>query len=156
MLSEGTHEFDFHLCSSFFEQYESLSEYTGSIEVRVVLCKQDRKKQLRIKLQGDLKTTCDRCLETMDLLFETEGSYYIREAESGEEEKEDTVFVDAEDTEVELSHLFYEMLMTGLPQKKMHKKKDCNVEMLQKLEALNIKKERIDPRWEELQKLMKK
>lgn len=155
-LSEGEHRFDYQLDNSFFECYDALSEYAGTIAAEVVLLKKDSKQQIKLSLEGMLFTSCDRCLEPMKLPFEATGDYYLREAEEGEEEKEDVVFVAPENTEIELSQLFYELLMTGLPQKKMHEKKECNEEMLRKLEALKVKKETIDPRWAALEKLTKK
>ncbi|PVX50908.1 uncharacterized metal-binding protein YceD (DUF177 family) [Balneicella halophila] len=156
-LSEGTHRYDFKLDTAFFESYHTLSEYSGEVEVTVVFFKQDSKKELTVSMEGTLETICDRCLDPLDLPFSVEGHYYLKEAEEGEEEKDDVVFVAPDDTHVELSQLFYELVMIGLPQKKTHQIENCNKEMLQKLEALEIKKEdKVDPRWATLEKLIKK
>lgn len=157
ILPEGLHRFDYQLDNSFFESYDALSDLQGELDVIVAFLKQDSKKKLEVNLKGTLLTTCDRCLEPMKLPFEAKGIYYIREAEEGEEEKEDVVFVASEDTELDLSQLFYELIMIGLPQKKMHKEEECNPEMLQKLETLTHKEEEVlDPRWKDLEKLIKK
>ncbi len=156
-LPEGEHQFDFQLNTSLFEGREVLVEYEGKLDVQVVFFKQGSKNRLDIALKGMLITTCDRCLEAMEFPFENSGRFYLREAEEGEEEKEDVVFVAEEDNDVELSQLFYEMLVLGLPQKKMHNIEDCDVEMLGKIDALKVKKDKdIDPRWSELEKLIKK
>lgn len=156
ILSEGRHEFDYQMCEPFFEEYEALAEYSGEVSAKVFLLKKDSKQQLEISLKGMLSTFCDRCLEPMELPFETDGFYYIREAEEGEEEKEDVVFVQEDSMELDLSQLFYEMLMIGTPQRKMHKEEQCNVEMLEKMEALQAKQDKVDPRWAALEKLIKK
>ncbi len=156
-LCEGEHHFGFQLDASFFEEEDVLVEYVGKLDAGVVFFKQDSKNQLDVALKGMLETTCDRCLGTMEIPFESSGRFYLREAEEGEEEKEDVVFVAAEDNDVELSQLFYEMLVLGLPQKKMHDIADCDEDMLRKMEALKANKDSDkDPRWAELEKLIQK
>ncbi len=155
-LCEGEHRFDFQLGASFFEE-DVFVEYEGKLDARVVFFKQDSKNQLDVDLKGMLETTCDRCLGTMEVPFESSGIFYLREAEEGEEDKEDVVFVAAEDNDVELSQLFYEMLVLGLPQKKMHNIVDCDEEMVKRMETLKVKRDNEkDPRWAELEKLIQK
>ncbi len=155
-LSEGTHKFDYELDSDFICSFETLSEYAGNLVAKVVLLKQDSKQKISINLEGTLETACDRCLESMEMPFEMEGAYYLREAEENEEEKEDVVFVKPENQNLELSTLFYELIMLGLPQQKMHEEGECDADMLEKLELLKVKEDKIDPRWAELEKLIKK
>lgn len=156
-LAEGLYTFDYELNEAFFEQFETLLEFSGKVAVEVEFLKKDSKLEVKVNMGGTLQTVCDRCLDPLDLPFSIEEKYYIREAEDGESEEEDVIFVAPESVNLELSQTFYELIMIGLPQKRTHKKENCNKEMLEKLEALKIKKEeKVDPRWAALEKLTKK
>lgn len=158
-LSDEEHLFDYELDKSFFLKHETLEEWSveGKLIVKVALFKKDNTRKINILIQGDLITFCDRCLDTLILPFEEENIFFIRKRCEGEEDREDTIFVEPEDSDIELSQLFYEMIMTGIPQKKKHNNEtDCNVEMIKRIEQMSNKSETVDPRWSELEKLIKK
>lgn len=154
-LAEGVHTFEYEVGDDFFSVYETLSDYKGALQVNVVLHKKENSNRIDIRIEGTLDTNCDRCLDTMVLPIKLDDTLYIKIAEEDEQEKENVIFVAEDDKEVDLCQLFYEIILTGIPQNKKHNIEDCDADMIKKLTNLEKKKE-IDPRWRELEKLMKK
>lgn len=156
-LSEGEHAFDYRLDDEFFFQNENLEEYCveEGLFVEVILLNRASEKKIKVKITGELKTFCDRCLDPLLLPFHTTGIFFVREPEEDEEAKDDTIFVETNDVYIELTQLFYEMIVVGLPQKKVHcREEDCNEDVVRRLGYLNEDKREVDPRWRELEKLI--
>lgn len=154
-LVSGVHTFEYEIKDDFFSSYDTLSEYEGVLQVKVLLHKKENSNKIDVLITGELKTTCDRCLDSMVLPLCVEDTLYIKIAEEDEQERENVIFVAEDDKEVDLCQLFYEIILTGIPQNKKHEIEDCNAEMIDKLTNLEKKKE-IDPRWKELEKLIRK
>lgn len=157
-LSEGECFFDYKLDNRFFLEWETLvdNDIKGELFVELTFLKKDNVKKIQVKIQGDLTTVCDRCLGTLTLPFCAENVFFVREREEGDEEQVDTVFIERDAVEIDLSQLFYEIIETELPQKKVHDVNKCNVDMLKKLNQVSSRTDEIDPRWKELEKLIKK
>lgn len=156
-LSEGEHAFDYRLDDEFFFQNENLEDYCveEGLLVEVILLNRASEKKIKIKITGELKTFCDRCLDPLLLPFYRNGIFFVRELEDDVESENDVIFVEADDVYVELTQLFYDMIVIGLPQKKVHcREEDCNEDVVRRLGDLNNDKREVDPRWRELEKLM--
>ncbi len=157
-LSEGEHLFDYSIDNAFLGQFDTLLEYEGSLEAKVLFFKKSQKRKLTIFISGEFQTNCDRCLESLVLEFKAEEVFYLQE-QRGEEftENEDVILITKEQQEIELSQIFYEIIILHLSYSKTHSDKECDTQMLEMMTSLKereIKKE-IDPRWAELEKLKK-
>lgn len=115
------------------------------------------------KIKGTVNTTCDRCNDPIEV--KVSGDYqliYKFDTEESEDESLITVFPD--EFELDLNDSILEFITVSLPAKKVHKKGDCNQEMIKLLEAYatplsaqELEKQDaedpMDPRWEALKKL---
>ncbi|MFA8433860.1 MAG: DUF177 domain-containing protein [Marinifilaceae bacterium] len=159
-LNDGVHEFEFTIDEKFFEHFQGAEDYKGELEVKVVLEKKTLVMPLEISLRGKVNVNCDRCLDRFDLPVEGTTSLFIKFGEEREELAEDVIVVPEEENEIQLAQYIYELFSLSLPLKIVHPDDEdgfstCNEEMIQKIDEFSVKEEeKIDPRWNELRKLI--
>ncbi len=118
------------------------------------------KKEFRVHI--DLKTkghyTCDRCLDEFDVNFSADIEQQYHQG-AGELLDEDVIRIDADAIEIDINPVISEMMLLNHPLK-MLCKEDCkgicpNCGAHLNHEECRCGEKPIDPRWEELKKLLK-
>lgn len=160
-LKVGTHEYDFKLDNHFFDEFEELKGTVAEIDAHIVLIKTELLLSFKIVLTGNIETICDRCLDTLILPFEAETDYFVKFGGERDELAENLIVVPDNEDYVDLKDLFYELYFLNIPLQAIHPEVDgestCNKNMLEKLDDYSVDPEtKIDPRWEELKKLINK
>lgn len=159
-LKEGTHIVDFEIGKEFFEQYEESEIKEGSLIAIVTLEKRSTHMDLMIRISGEVKVNCDRCLEEYSQRVDCENRLLVKFGRVIEDTDPDILSLAADEYELDLQHHLYEYIYLALPIRRIHPDDNkgnslCNPAMLKKLEELIIEEEaEIDPRWDELKKLM--
>ena len=92
-LKEGIYEFDFQADDLFFQQYENPEIYGGSIQIHVILHRNNTFLELDFQITGTLKIMCDRCLETFDYNINTSENLYVRFGEHFEEINDNVIII---------------------------------------------------------------
>ncbi len=158
-LKEGKHQFDYSIDAAFFEQYEQSLVHEAQIDVFVDFEKKRNLMEMDISFNGKIGSICDRCSDPFEL--EIDGEDYLI-VKFGEEESidEHIIYISDSAYELDLSDQVYQLVNLALPAKIEHEKEeDCDQEMIKKLQEYSIseeKEDKVDPRWEALNKLKNK
>jgi len=162
-LKEEKETFDFELGDSFFTVFENAEWEGGRIKATIEIQKRPDGLTLDFFMKGNLMVACDRCLETFPLKVKTRERLFVKYGEAEEELDANIVTVDRDENRIDLGPFFYEYLVLSIPVKKVHPEDEsgepgCDSSMIEKLNQHIIREntETIDPRWEELKKLLDK
>jgi uncharacterized protein len=159
-LKEGQHTFDFEIDKAFFEQFDESEVKEGSLVANVVMEKRSTHLDLIISISGNVRICCDRCLEMFLQPVDCENRLLVKFGKSIEDIDPDILSLPFGEQELNLQQHFYEFIILALPIKRVHPidskgRSTCDPEMLKKLDELIVEEEPdIDPRWDELKKLM--
>ena len=159
-LKEGRHTIDFEIDEEFFEQFEESEVKEGSLVAVIEIDKRSSHADLIIRISGNIRICCDRCLEMFSQPVDCENRLLVKFGKSLEDIDPDILSVPADENELDLRQQLYEFIHLALPIKRVHADDNkgnstCDPEMLKKLEELIVEEEiDIDPRWNELKKLM--
>ena len=159
-LKEGRHTFDFEINKEFFDLFEESEVKEGNLVATTEVDRRSSHLDILVKIIGRVKISCDRCLEIFEHPIDCENRLIVKFGKVRDDSDPDIIIVSSDEHELDLKQSFYEFIHLALPIQRIHPrdnngKSTCNAEMLEKLGAHLVTKERKnDPRWEELRKLM--
>ena len=159
-LKEGRHDIDFEIDNKFFEKIEESEVKEGSLIANITVDKRSTHSDLVIRISGNVRICCDRCLEMFFHPISCENRLLVKFGKTIEDIDPDILSLPVGEHELDLQQHLYEYIMLALPIKRVHPddsngKSTCDPVMLKKLEALIVEEEpETDPRWDELKKLM--
>lgn len=154
-LGEGVHSFEFVMDDSFFGCFEATTGTKGKVNAKVDIVKSSLLMEVRMKIEGMVKAVCDRCLEELDLPISGEMNLYVKYGEREEGNDDDFIVLAQDEDYLDLSEPLYEVYMLNYPLRVVHPEGECNEEMEHVLEELTMEEnDKIDPRWDELRKLI--
>ena len=113
-LELGVHTYEFRLDDEWFRSLEKSEITGGETKVKAVLSIGREMSSLRIRVEGTVQLSCDRCLAPMD--WETE--------------VEEDIDVEEDEKELDLGWLAYELIATNLPLVHCHPEGACDPEMI--------------------------
>ena len=171
MLTDST-EYEFQLDNQFFADLDAPEVQKGAVNVSLKVRKTSGVYQLDFHTEGKVIVICDRCLDEMEQLIETDDQLKVK---LGTEfsEIDDIVVVPEEDGYINVAWFIYEFIALSIPMKHVHAPGKCNKNMVSKLSKhLRVKgqdhedmeddeilvsdeePQEIDPRWNELKKIL--
>jgi uncharacterized protein len=159
-LKEGRHTIDIEIGEEFFEQFEESEVKEGRLIAYIEMDKRSSHIDLSVRISGDVKICCDRCLEMFSFPVDCTNRLLVKFGKSLEGSDPDIITLSSDGQELDLEQHIYELIMLSIPIKRVHPDDDfgnstCDPLMLKKLEEFIIDQENeIDPRWDELKKLM--
>jgi len=159
-LKEGRHTIDFEIDKEFFEQFEESEVKEGSLIANIVMDKRSSHSDLLIRISGNVKICCDRCLEMFFHPVVCENRLLVKFGKTIEDIDPDILSLPVGEHELDLQQHIYEFILLALPIKRVHPNDNkgistCDPVMLKKLDELIVDEEpETDPRWDELKKLM--
>ncbi|MCG8409844.1 MAG: DUF177 domain-containing protein [Bacteroidales bacterium] len=160
-LSIGEHNFNFDIDDLFFESLEYSDIKKGKLETQILLKKKSSFLELDFDINGYIILTCDRCLDEYQQDIDYKGKLFVKFSEHDDDLADDVIVLSPSEHELDISHYIYESINLSIPLKRVHPningESTCNKEMLEKLEDYKIEEsteENIDPRWNDLRKLM--
>jgi uncharacterized metal-binding protein YceD (DUF177 family) len=159
-LKEGNHSFDFEINNEFFEKFEESEVKKGALKAIVEAYKRSSHIDLVITIKGVIMISCDRCLGEYCQPINCENRLLVKFGKTLDESDPDLITVPADESELDMQQYFYEFILLALPIKRVHPdnktgKSTCDPEMLEMLKEHIVSDENeIDPRWDELKKLM--
>jgi len=159
-IKAGHHIFEFEINKSFFDLFEESEIKEGELIAVTELLKSSSHLDLDIKISGEVRIPCDRCLEMFDQPVVSENRLLVKFGNNNEEIDPEIVTIAPDENELDLKQYFYEFIHLSLPIRRIHPDdangiSTCDPVMLQKLKEHLVEKEKAeDPRWDELKKLM--
>jgi uncharacterized protein len=159
-LKEGRHFYDFEIRDRFFEEFGESEIKKGDLSVSIELDKRSTHFDLIVKITGEVRICCDRCLEMFFQPIACENRLLVKFGKNRDDSDPDIIIVPAGEQELDMKQYLYEFIHLALPIQRVHPgdktgKSSCNPDMLQKINRhiINEEKEN-DPRWDELKKLI--
>lgn len=155
-LGEGKHSFGYVLDGAFFNCFEATKGTEGQVSAQVELIKSSLLMEVRIRIEGTVKAVCDRCLAELDLKIEGNMNLYVKQSGREEGNDDDFIIVSPEDDFLDISSYLYEMYMLNYPMRVVHADGECDEGMQNMLDNYIVEEndKPIDPRWDELKKLI--
>ena len=158
-LGEKIHEFRYRIGKPFFESYGSELISEGDLTVEVTLDKQPTLLSTDIRIRGTVNLICDRSLEHFDHPLDIRTRILFKYAETAGEISEDIIHITRETVWLELGPVFYDLIGSSLPMKKLHPRfagQEADNEegsIIYRSQESAEEDDQIDPRWEKLRKL---
>ena len=128
-LKVGTHDFEFKIEDSFFEQLEYSIIHSGNVNVELSLDKKETMLIANFSVLGTVFTSCDRCNDPIELPVKGEYQLIFKFGMEAEDD-ESLVVLHPDAYEIDFTAPLYELITVSLPSKIVHPKGQCNEEML--------------------------
>jgi len=158
-LKNGSNEFEYGLGDEFFAEMGGEKILGGEVKAMVNVEKTGSQMRVDVRIEGVVRTTCDRCLEEMEIEIENEEEFGVRMGAETCYDDEEMVVIGEDDGMLKMGERMYEMCVVALPIVCMHKEGECNEKMIEILEAhsaSNNEEKSSDPRWDALKKINNK
>jgi len=169
MLTD-TAEFEYQLDNEFFAALDAPEVQKGQLEVTLNVRKTSGVFLLDFHTEGVVTVVCDRCLDEMEQAIETDDRLKVKLGEEYDE-TDDMVIVPEEEGYINVAWFIYEFIALSIPMKHVHAPGKCNKDMVNKLskhlrvsgdeedefedlDELEKDSQSIDPRWNELKKIL--
>jgi uncharacterized protein len=159
-LREGRHTYNFEIGETFFAQFKGSEITEANLNVNVEMDKHSSHIDFRIKISGNVEINCDRCLEVYSQPVECENRLLAKLESRWDDDDPDILTIPSDENELDIKQYLYEFILLSLPLQRVHPvdangRSTCNPDMLKKINehSVNVEKN-IDPRWDELKKLM--
>ncbi len=155
-LSVGEHIFHFQVTQKFFEAMQSPDIYPTDIQVNLKLDYRPGLMTFYMEGSGKITFPCDRCLEEFDFPISYNRTVVYKTGEA-EGDDDDVIFISPNDSQVDISQLIYDDILTSIPIRKVHPLNEdgtdsCNPEQIAFLEKQSSQKP-VDHRWDALKDL---
>lgn len=162
-LKIGKHQFDYQLDNTFFKNFDYDEFNDASIKVSIVLEKKSTMLELDFKHKGTVNVPCDVSGEEFDLPIKGKFKLLVKFGDEFNDENEELLILPHGEFQFSVAQYIYETIVLSVPLRRVHPgiKDGSLTEVIQKLESLAPKegkteerKDDIDPRWENLKKLL--
>lgn len=159
-LKEGRRTYTFEIGKGFFELFDGSEIKEGELKSVVELEKRSSHIDLRFRITGKVRISCDRCLELFMHPVESENRLLIKLGKTWDENDPDIITIPFDEHELDIKQYLYEFIHLALPIKRIHPDDEngnsgCDREMIKKInEHIVNSQNETDPRWDELKKLM--
>ena len=169
MLTDSC-DYEYRLDNQFFADLDSPEIQKGKLNVTLHVRRTSGVYLLDFHTEGMVVVTCDRCLDEMEQPIESSDTLKVK---LGEEfsDMDEIIVVPEEDGYINVAWFIYEFIALAIPMKHVHALGKCNKDMVHKLnkhlrtvddeEELMIEQDvddeevrEIDPRWNELKKIL--
>jgi len=159
-LNNGEYRQVFEIKDKFFEAYEGSEVKAGEFIVNTLVVLRGLDRKITINIEGTITNLlCDYCAKRLECAISTTLNFVIKESEKKIESTDEIIYVLPNQYQVDIDHLIFEMINLSIPNKRTHNKSEqkdgrCDKEMLELMEEYATKtNNKIDPRWEVLNKL---
>ena len=119
-LKDGVHEFNFLIDNKFFEIFDFSELREGEVDVNFTLHKKARFLQLDFDLKGQVKVTCDRCLDEFYLPVSYQTTLIVNFGNDNSEPEDSIVVIPYSETQINISQYIYEFINLSLPIRRVH------------------------------------
>ena len=116
-LKDGLHSFEFNLEDSFFKAFNS-SLLVDHIKVHLDFIKSPSMFTLTFRIDGDLKSECDRCLNDISLPVHGQYVLLVKITEQELEDQDDLIYINSAAHKINVSQPIFDYIHLLLPIKK--------------------------------------
>jgi uncharacterized metal-binding protein YceD (DUF177 family) len=158
-LKEGRRTYNFEIGNEFFDHFEESEIKEGALNSVVEIDKRSTHIDLRLRITGVVKVSCDRCLDMFMHPVDCENRLLVKLGKRWEENDPELLTIPSDEHELDIKQYLYEFINLALPIQRVHPagkdgRSTCNPEMVSKIGKHRVKSDNdSDPRWNELKKL---
>lgn len=142
-LQPGKHRMEFPIETSFFAEFGENPILAADLKADVELEKTGLCMRLGLKIEGEVTVACDRCLSDLQLPVEVDetiavtfsGASRVRDEEE-ERPDGDIIELERNETELDLSQVFYDYVCLSLPIQKVHEDGECDPDMIERMKEI--------------------
>ena len=163
-LKIGKHQFDYQIDNTFFKNFDYDEFNDVSVKVDIVLEKKSTMLELDFKHKDTVNVLCDVSGEEFDLPIKGKLKLLVKFGDAFNDENEELLILPHGEFQVNVAQYIYESIILSVPLRRVHPRvKDGSLsDVIEKLESLSPKENKkeeqqnndIDPRWENLKKLL--
>ncbi len=175
-IQTETCTFEFVLDNVFFANIDGPEVQKGKVIVNLTVKKTSAAFELLFQTEGIALVACDRCLDDMEVPVTSTDKLFVKFGKDYAEENENIVVIPEEEGAINVAWFMYEFIALAIPMKHVHAPGKCNKGMVSKLnkhlrttsedgdaddvesviedEVEDIEEDSIDPRWNELKKIL--
>ena len=170
--------YEFVLDNLYFSHIDAPEIQKGKVNVALTVKRTARAFELNFQTDGVVWVPCDRCLDEMELSVSSTDKLMVKFGQAYAEEGDNLIIIPEEEGEINVAWFIYEFVVLTIPMKHVHAPGKCNKAMTSKLnkhlrtnsndedgeestyepEADVVveedTEEQIDPRWNELKKIL--
>ncbi len=133
-LQFGDYQYQYILDDAFFAAIDEKEILGGNLQSEVSLVVREQGCNLQLSAKGEVRVTCDRCLDEMTEAVDVDESLLVKVATPREEDADDDTLYVA-DGKIDLAWLLYEMIEINLPIVHSHQTGECNPQMEELLQT---------------------
>ncbi|WP_179009393.1 YceD family protein [Winogradskyella forsetii] len=163
-LKIGEHHFDFQIDNTFFEHFEYDEFNAVDINIDLKFEKKSTLLELHFSAEGLVNIDCDITNEPYDQSISDSFKLVVKFGNEYNDDNEDILIVPHGEYEINVAQYIYELIVLAVPVKRVHpgiEDGTLQSDILSKLEELSPNEdiktkssEDIDPRWNNLKKLL--
>ncbi len=165
-LKLGTHRFDFKIDNKFFNHFEYDEFNDVDLKLDVLLDKKTTLLEFTLSYNGVINVFCDVTNEPFGEEIQGEYHFIVKFGDEFNSENEDLLIIPHGSYEVNIQQYIYESVILSMPSRRIHPGVDDGTlksDILDKLEELSPRvnkeykstsKDKTDPRWDTLKKLL--
>ena len=157
-LKEGKHLFQYKVDNTFFELYNYNEFEKSSINVTLEFVQKSTLFELTFSASGTVNGPFDVSSEYFDLEITATLPLVVKFGQEYNDENEEILILPHEVYQFSVAQFIYEMIVLGIPNKRVHPKVLDGTMEIEALEQLEIKEEKTvettDPRWDKLKNLI--
>lgn len=157
----GSNTFEFILNDAFFQSVEGSFIQHANITVGLDMVRTETMHNLQFNLSGTVVTTCDNCLDEINLPVENEFQLLMKISETEDYSDDEIIYITKGLLEYDLSQYLYESVVLSIPPRKVCAMagKTCNEEVASKINNFgsgDTPDEENNPMWDQLKGIFNK
>ncbi len=158
-LGTGLHNYTFELNEAFFKHFEASPIHRSEVRFAVSLDKRPDMLVLDMNIEGWYETSCDRCLQVVEMPLEDAFQLLVKFSEQLQEEEADIVYISRAESHLNIAKFVYEYTCLAIPSLKnceedRRGERDCDEEVVRHLDEEAVPDEKPDsPVWDALKSL---
>jgi len=160
-LKEGIHHFKYEIGNQFFEDFNYDEFLDTNVLVSLEFIKKSTMLELHFTSKGFVNVACDVSNERYDQSISGELNIVVKFGDEFNDDNEEVLIIPHGEHQINVAQFIYEMIVLSVPNKKIHPRIEygsLHSEIIEKLKELQPNKKKksneIDPRWEDLKKLL--
>jgi uncharacterized metal-binding protein YceD (DUF177 family) len=159
-LKEGSHKFKYKIENQFFEAFNYDEYLDCNILVNLNFIKKSTLLELNFSAIGTVRIACDVSNEPFELPIQGKLDIVVKFGDDYNDDNEEILIIPHGHYKINVAQFIYELIVLAVPTKRIHpgiENGSLQTPILEKLKELrpnNKKSDEIDPRWEDLKKLI--
>ncbi|EDP72766.1 hypothetical protein FBALC1_16732 [Flavobacteriales bacterium ALC-1] len=163
-LKVGEHHFDYQIDNTFFQKFEYDEFNAVDVKIDLKFEKKTTLLELYFSASGSVNVNCDITNEPYNQAINDQYKLVVKFGNEYNNDNEEILIVPHGEYEINVAHYIYELIVLAVPTKRIHpgiEDGTLQSDILSKLEELSPGKENktkssedIDPRWNNLKKLL--